>query len=198
MRLAEMPQSGFTDVTTCYAQVKYGYGTHDLTMNTDLDRLKGEYASLYPYLYRYVAYRVPRREDAEDIVSDVFLTAVAKLDSFDPGKGTLRQWLTGVAKYKVLAYWRAKKPVVSLDDVFEIPDPTFATKIIGRLSREFEARRLLKGLRAEAKALLAMRYEDDMTHQEIADATGVEADAVRQRFSRLHRSLRIASTEHPL
>ncbi|OGL74602.1 hypothetical protein A3C96_02120 [Candidatus Uhrbacteria bacterium RIFCSPHIGHO2_02_FULL_60_10] len=167
-------------------------------MNTELDRLKREYASLYPYLYRYVAYRVPRREDAEDVVSDVFLSAVAKLGEFDPTQGSLKQWLTGFARFKVLAYWRARRPAIPLDELFEIPDPTFATKILGRLNRELEARHILRGLNAEAKALLAMRYEDDLTYQEIADALGQEACAVRQRFSRLHRALKIASSEPSL
>lgn len=164
-------------------------------MNENLNKLKKEYSRLYTYLYRYVAYRIPHREDAEDLVSDIFLTALDKLDEYDEDKGNLRQWLTGIARYRILNYWRQKKPIVSLEAVFQIPDPTFPTKILGRISRQLEVEVILKHAKPEAKALLAMRYQDDMTYKEIAELLDEEPDAIRQRFSRLHRNLRIAFTE---
>lgn len=161
-------------------------------MKNNHDKLKKEYSRLYTYLYRYVAFRIPHREDAEDVVSDIFLTALDKLHEYDEDRGNLRQWLTGIARFKILNYWRQKKSVVSLETIFQTPDPTFATKILGKISRQLEVEVILKHVKPEAKALLAMRYQDDMTYKEIADLLDEEPDAVRQRFSRLHRNLRIA------
>jgi RNA polymerase sigma factor (sigma-70 family) len=51
--------------------------------------------------------------------------------------------------------------------------------------------RILERLTGEEKALLAMRYEDEMTYEELAYILGKEVSAVRQWFSRLHRRLRL-------
>ncbi|OGL94734.1 hypothetical protein A2348_02335 [Candidatus Uhrbacteria bacterium RIFOXYB12_FULL_58_10] len=50
-----------------------------------------EYRQLFDFLYRYVRYRVPSVEDAEDVVSDVFVQAYARLDGYEPLLGTFRQ-----------------------------------------------------------------------------------------------------------
>ncbi len=128
-------------------------------------------------------------------MSEVFLTALDKLDQYDPERGNLRQWLTGIARFKILNYWRTKRPTVSLDEVFELPDKSAATQTLGRVSVQLEVEIIMKKVKPEMKALLAMKYVDGMTYREMAEALGEEPDALRQRFSRLHRQLRVELTE---
>jgi len=148
-----------------------------------------EYPALFDDVYRYVRYRIRSREEAEDIVSNAFLKAYARLAEYRPELGNLRQWLTGIAKYELLMHWRSKRHECSLeiteslvqgtDDPTQDIDQHVLTEII------------FKSLSADMKALVAMRYADGLTYEELAEITQKDAAALRQTFSRLHRSLRL-------
>ena len=151
-----------------------------------------EYRGLFDFVYRYVRYRVPNRAEAEDVVSEVFERTYAKLEAFDPAAGTLRQWTCGFARHAIADHWRRHRATVSLDalgdDIPALAEPARVDDVDHRLRIE----RALRGLSPDIKALLAMRYEDNMTHAEIADATGKDPAAVRKFFSRLLASLRLS------
>jgi RNA polymerase sigma-70 factor (ECF subfamily) len=156
-----------------------------------------EYRGLFDFVYRYVRYRVPNVADAEDVVSEVFERTYAKLELFDPTVGTLRQWTCGFARHAVADHWRRHRATVSLDDLAEtLPSPASLTPA-DELDHRLGVERAIRALSPEIKALLAMRYEDDMTHAEIADATGKDPAAVRKFFSRLLASLRLSHEDNP-
>jgi len=165
------------------------------TMSNNQRQFKKQYSQLHKYVYRYVAYRVSHREDAEDIVSTIFLTALDRLDQYDEGRGNMRQWLTGIARFKILNYWRGRKTTVSLDEIFELPDKSFAANTVGHISVQLEVEVILKKVNPDMKALLAMKYVDGLTFKEMAELLGEQPDALRQRFSRLHRQLRVEFQE---
>ena len=148
-----------------------------------------EYSELFDYLYRYVCYRVPEREEAEDLVSESFLQAYHRLDDFDSDKGTLRQWLTGIAKNTLLMYWRRRSVQVDLDAIPELHDPQ-QEQIVCFLDQRLLVDQLLCQLSDDAKALVAFRYTDGLSHEEIAQLLGKHPAAVRKFFSRLHERLR--------
>jgi len=157
-------------------------------------QFEDQYPALFAQTYRYVRYRVPHAQDAEDLVADAILRAYAKLDLFEPEKGNLSQWLNGFARHKVLTHWRDRRVTVSfeeLEDVLSSPDQAPSEGVDQRLLAE----RLMAGLPQTVKALIAMRFIDGLTHEEIADATRKEPQAVRQFFSRLQRKLRLQAQE---
>lgn len=129
-------------------------------------------------------------------MSEVFLDAVAGLDGFDPERGNLAQWLTGVARNKIRMYWRAKQLTVFMDETIEQTVPTEPTD--PTIDERLIADRITRELPAEAKALLAMRYVDDLTHEEISELTGKTPEAVRKWFSRMHQTLRIRFADDEL
>lgn len=154
-----------------------------------------EYRPLFDFVYRYVRYRVPGVTDAEDVVADVFAQAYARLDAYEPLLGTLRQWTCGIARHAVANHWRTRRAHVSLDAVAEtVPElavPSDADSVDHRLRVE----RAVRNLSPDAKALLAMRYEDGMTHAQIAEAVGKDPAAVRKFFSRVLSALRLANQD---
>lgn len=168
-----------------------------MDLNEKQRQFAREYRPLFDFLYRYVRYRVPNVPDAEDVVSDVFAQAYARLDAYEPLLGTLRQWTCGIARHAVATHWRTRRASVSLEAVAEtIPElavPSDADAVDHRLRAE----RALRGLHADAKALLAMRYEDGMTHAQIAEAIGKDPAAVRKFFSRVLTALRLANEDQP-
>lgn len=149
-----------------------------------------EYPALFDRMYRFVCYRIPCRPDAEDLVSEVFLEGFGKLDDFETTRGNLSQWLTGMAKNKIKMYWRSRGSVMTLldeaDDIILADEPR-----VDQLSDQLFAEKIVRALPQESKALLAMRYIDDMTHEEIAECVHRTPEAMRKWFSRLHEKLRI-------
>jgi RNA polymerase sigma-70 factor (ECF subfamily) len=73
-------------------------------------------------LYEFVHYRVGgQRALAEDVVQDTLLVALERLRAYD-GRSSLYTWLCGIAKNKIRALRRKRRPV-SIEEVLEEADP---------------------------------------------------------------------------
>jgi RNA polymerase sigma-70 factor (ECF subfamily) len=96
----------------------------------------GEEAALQELHQRYaplvfhVACRALDRAAAEEVTQDVFLAVWRKAADFDPERGTLKTWLLGIARNRILDELRARsrRPVTDgfgLEDplAFTAPDP---------------------------------------------------------------------------
>ncbi len=164
----------------------------------DLAEKQRVFASEYPHLfglvYRYVRFRIGSKEEAEDVVSTIVMQAYAKLEQFDEVRGNLSQWMSGIARHAVQDYWRRRRPEVALEPLEEML-PSLAEGAERQTDHRMQVERLLAGLPHETKLLLVMRYEDDLTYEEIAIAVGREPAAVRKFFSRLHEKLRMEFRE---
>jgi len=57
------------------------------------------------YLMRFAMMRVNNASVAEDLVQETFLAAIKAWDRFE-GKSTVKTWLTGILKFKVLDHYR--------------------------------------------------------------------------------------------
>ncbi len=158
-----------------------------MTLQEKKKHLSREYSDLFDYLYRYVCFRIGNRADAEDVVSVCFLQAYGRLNDFDPEKGNLKQWLTGVAKNQLLMYWRAQKTFIDLDEIAEMVgedyDPT------DRIDAMMKIEHLFDQLDEKDRVLLTMRYIDGLSHEQIAQEIGKQPAAVRQYFSRLNKRI---------
>ncbi len=166
-----------------------------MTLREKQELFARDYPGLFDFLYRFIHSRLFDRDEVDDVVSEAITKAYAQLERFDPERGVLRQWLTGIAKHELLTHWRRKKPTVSLEYEERIVDPKTGTTFTDILDREMLAEKIYADLPAESKTLVALRYVDDMTYEELAGVTGKEAPALRQFFSRLHRTLRLEFQE---
>ena len=72
-------------------------------------------------LFDRAYYLLSNREDAEDIVQDVYVAAYSAIEQFQEKSNPLT-WLTGILQHKVSDYYRKKykgNPQVSLDHFFD-------------------------------------------------------------------------------
>ena len=69
---------------------------------------------------RYVHFKIQNRQDAEDIIQDVCLTATLKFDTLH-SPAAFKAWLIGIARHKCMDYYRLKatEPDISLDALSE-------------------------------------------------------------------------------
>lgn len=161
-------------------------------------------AAIYRYLYSHVS--SPR--DAEDLTSQVFLSAFQHFSRFQPrADGGLAAWLFTIARNKLRDFYRARRVEVPLDlaeptDAMEAPEPAVAlaaatldTAALGAASdllndviRAETLRRLrglLRQLPGEEQELLRLRFVADLTFGQIAALTHHKEAAVKKQIYRL-------------
>lgn len=81
------------------------------------DDLASELMAHSDMLYRYAVARLGDRHTAEDLVQDTLVTAVGKIADFG-GQSTLRTWLVGILRHKILDHyrWKQRHPTESETD----------------------------------------------------------------------------------
>lgn len=73
---------------------------------------------LSPALYRFALRFVRRREEAEDLVQETWLSALRGAQSFE-GRSSLRTWLNGILRRRAADHYRKEKYTDVLDEDFE-------------------------------------------------------------------------------
>ncbi|MBN4062131.1 sigma-70 family RNA polymerase sigma factor [Bacteroidales bacterium AH-315-I05] len=91
-----------------------------------------QWVELYSdYLFVYAFARVHKKEVAEDLVQDTFVSAIKAKDSFQQ-KSTERTWLTSILKNKIIDYYKKKSTQseisIGADEDSENPNTFFETE----------------------------------------------------------------------
>jgi RNA polymerase sigma-70 factor (ECF subfamily) len=123
------------------------------------------------------------RSMAEEVAQDVFLRLYRELPRLQSPEH-VKFWLRKVTSHRALDYIRGtnRRPELALDDV---PEPTVTGRGTDFLL-ERSLRKLVSSLPDLARAVIVLRYQEDMEPQEIAEVLGIPAATVK---SRLRRSL---------
>lgn len=121
------------------------------------------------------------REDVDDLVQDVFLTAWRKLDALrDPA--AFGGWLATIARSRAVDFHRRRREVDALPDHVAAPDAS---------ETELDARTALAAIRTLPEAYrdtLVLRLVEGLTGPEIAEQTGLTPASVRVN---LHRGMKL-------
>lgn len=153
----------------------------------------------YPKLYRYISFKVDR-EEIEDILSDVFLKVVRKIQDYSLPKNQktgFSSWIFRVANNTVIDFYRTKKLHTSLHDsetgelVFDLPDTEPLPN--EQAQHHFEAqeiRKVLEKLSPTHREILELKYLEEFSHTEIAHILGKTEGNVRIMSMRALREMR--------
>lgn len=140
----------------------------------------GKLYALYSRMVHAIAIARVGPADADDIVQDVFLTAMKQLHALRD-ESAFAGWLATIARNRANGHHRSAVETVELE---ELPHES-------RQQEEHEARRALETIRALPVAYretLMMRLVEGMTGPEIAERTGLTPDSVRVN---LHRGMKL-------
>ena len=126
---------------------------------------------------------VRERSVAEELAQDVFLKLYRELPRLE-SREHVKFWLRKVTSHRALDYIRGahRRAELALDD---IPEPMVGGKHNDPLL-ERQLRKLVSSLPDQARAVIVLRYQEDMEPLEIAEVLGIPAATVK---SRLRRSL---------
>lgn len=126
---------------------------------------------------------------AEDITQDVFVSLLRQPQRFDPGRGSMRAFLLGIARNIALKRWRDESRWEELADTeFAVMD-TAVERIEAREIGEIvgDAVRSLPLLQREV--LILAEYEE-MSLEEIAAAVESQTGTVKSRLHRARENLK--------
>ncbi|MET0417248.1 MAG: sigma-70 family RNA polymerase sigma factor [Actinoplanes sp.] len=140
----------------------------------------------------YLAQRLlGNRADAEDVTQVTFVAAWTGRDGFDPQRGTLLAWLLGIARRKTIDRIRAAAREQRTTEAVQIAQHTPQTeespeRIVDRLVVADEMKRLPE----EQRRTLELAFYDDLSHPQIAAATGLPLGTVKSHIRRGMAALR--------
>jgi RNA polymerase sigma-70 factor (ECF subfamily) len=158
----------------------------------DREAFRSLYQSLYDPVSRFVARRVKRTADAEDLVSRVFFDLLKRLDEVDARRGSVLAFVLAIARSRVIDHARSARDALSIDALDAVltddRESALDAMIDGEEQRALE--RLVRELPDETREMFSLRYGDGLKHAEIAAVLGLDVAAVKQRFSRAHKALR--------
>lgn len=145
-------------------------------------------------LLRLVSRLLPDPSEAEEVVQDSLLRALNRLDAFDGSRGSLATWLSTIAWRTALNHLRShpRRQTLSFEELHqeepseEQLDEAFSS---GRPSRVEALVQALSLLSAEERALLSMRYTEELSLDEIAVITESDASALASRLYRIRKKL---------
>jgi RNA polymerase sigma-70 factor (ECF subfamily) len=138
-------------------------------------------------VYAYVASLVGDAATAEDITAAAFERAYRKRRSFDPRRGTPRQWLFTIARNASLDELRRRKRSATLvPDAERHVDATAAAVDDGGGERSDVVRAAIASLAPRDRDLIALKFYAGLSNAEIGTTLGIsESNA----GTRVHRAL---------
>jgi RNA polymerase sigma-70 factor (ECF subfamily) len=128
--------------------------------------------------------------EAEDAAQEVFVRAWNQLRTFQQDK-RFSTWLLSIASHHSIDLLRRRKPSAPLDDVaLYVPsdDPT-PDDLALQGEQRVMVQRLLQSLPEKYRAVTVLRYYNDLSYDEIAQATGLTESAVKTQLHRARRML---------
>lgn len=161
------------------------------------------YDDALPHVYGYLARRCSNAATAEDLTAETFMAAVAALHNSN-GNGSNRldldpnhlntAWLIGTARHKLIDHWRRterrKEELAELWDDLTAPDP------IDEAIEVLAAQGVLAQLAPTHRAVLTLRYLDDLPVGDVATTIGRTIHATEALLTRAKAAFRSCSPDN--
>ena len=143
-------------------------------------------------VWNSVARRVgPASSDVADIVQETFLAAARSAGNYDPARGSLWCWLSGIARNQTALFFRKRSTRQDAAHDFELagrepePEEQLATAELAK-----SVRKVLSLLPLEYETLLVGKYLDELSLEDLAAAEASTAVAVSSKLARARQAFR--------
>ncbi len=157
------------------------------------DALEAAYRRYGAIVHGY-ARRVAGVEAADEVTQDVFLAAWRSSSRYDPARGSLGGWLMGIARHKAVDALRGRERAAARLARVAAEAPA-GPEAAARRDDDGLAERLLVAdalgrLRPEVREVVELAFYSDLTHEQIAAATGRPLGTVKSQIRRSLTALR--------
>jgi RNA polymerase sigma-70 factor, ECF subfamily len=131
------------------------------------------------------------KEDAEEVVCDVYTHAWQRAATYDSSRGTVMAWLAVMARNRAVDRLRQRRDALSLDDdrhgalaASLVGEALGPEQVLTQFQSGSAVHRALHSLSAQRRVLLGLAFFQGLSHQEIADATGMPLGTVKSHLRR--------------
>lgn len=184
------------------AQLRVTMNEHELSRADDerdlveqAQRDRAAFGVLYRRHVRDVSGHVLRRtgdvHTTEDLVSDVFLTALRTLPRYRYRGVPFRFWLLRIATNAVNRWARRQRRVVASQPIAALEESAVSSATDGAIDAE-RAQRALLSLSPKHQAVLSLHYLEGLALDEVAAVIGCRVGTVKSRLARARAALRAA------
>ncbi len=143
-------------------------------------------------VFSFIKTKVQNRQDAEDILQDVFIKTHRGLDTLRPGELNFSGWLFKIARNTINDYFRKKyrqPEICGMDEDFDISDNKCLYEEIMFKSDLESAQEKFKYLSVQHRNVLELRIFQELSLNEVASALNKSALAVKMLQHRARKKL---------
>jgi RNA polymerase sigma-70 factor (ECF subfamily) len=161
-------------------------------------------------LYAFVFYRVGRDATlAEDAVQETFMAALARLDDYDPARGSIQAWLITLSRNVIRRLLRDHPRRRQLDVAERMFTATYydwlavlggsepSDELLARAETRSLVAYTIANLPERYRAVLEHKYVDGHSLAELGEALDLSEDAVKSLLARARRAFREMFTALP-
>ncbi len=133
-------------------------------------------------IYRFISYKLPTREMAEDVLQETFMKAWQALPKLNPEKLYFNAWLYTIARNLINDQYRAvkRRPTPdTLDNYYDLADNDDPAQNTDDILHKEKLRSILNELPASYKQVLELRFLQEFSVEETAKVMGKTVIAVR-------------------
>lgn len=143
-----------------------------------------------PSVSAYVFASVSGFHDAEDVVQRIAQELARRFDEYDPDRPFLG-WALWIARSRVIDFYRAqdRSRILFSDELLKRLADTFSEQAESRNHRREALEACLDELPDKSRRLLDLRYVDELSAAETAEAVGSTDGSVRVLLSRIRSAL---------
>lgn len=157
------------------------------------------YKSFYGYLMAIVLRYTNNRDEAEELVNDVFIKVFKAVNQFvfpqetEKAEKAFKGWISKIASRTAIDFLRTKKTFVPLDEVAELAEPITEVNVITSLNFR-DILKLLDDLPEQHKIVFNLFEIEGYSHQEIANLLNIPESSSRVYLARAKQKLRVLYT----
>jgi len=154
------------------------------------------YNKYYLGIKGFISQKIDDEGLVEEITNDVLLAAINSKENFNK-KCNEFSWICGIAKHKIIDYYRKKKIKTILFSVSpnfeEIADKALTPeRDVLKNELKMEIKNTFRDLGRKYKEILKLKYVDDLKVKEIADKLEISVKATESQLIRAKKKFREA------
>ncbi len=164
----------------------------------DVNAFEALFEQYHRLVFKTAFLKVGNKEEAEDVLQEVFIAMWKSRNTFDPTKGNISTWLHRITINQCTNKRRRKKvAILSVEQArgngFDLPEIRSSELPDELLMSRWEYERMIKAIDSQDgkhRSVLILRYFNDLSYDEIAQVLGIPLGTVKSRLNQAIRTLR--------
>ncbi len=141
-------------------------------------------------IYKFVFLKTSSKEVAEDITSDIFLSALNNISKFKIGdNSSVQAWLYKIAYNKVIDFYKTNKETSEIWDYLEVWVLEKFWENLDNKNKLKEVFEYLKSYKKNQREVFILRIWDDLSYNEISQITWQSINNCKKIVSRILKSI---------